>query len=85
MQRFAFLVTLAQSIITRGIKMPCLFQIANPDIKDAVKGADVLVFVVPHQFVRGLCAQMNGHLKPGCTGISLIKVSTAPHSAVLAE
>ena len=26
-----------------------LFQTANPDVADAVKDADILVFVVPHQ------------------------------------
>ncbi|KAK2833989.1 hypothetical protein Q7C36_014690 [Tachysurus vachellii] len=46
---------------------------AVPDITEAVAGADILVFVVPHQFIGKLCDQMKPHLKPGAIGISLIK------------
>ncbi|KAG5267584.1 hypothetical protein AALO_G00223350 [Alosa alosa] len=47
--------------------------VAVPEITDAVKGADILVFVLPHQFIRKLCDQMKAHVKPGMIGISLIK------------
>jgi len=47
--------------------------IAVPDLGDASRDADLLVFVVPHQFIRRLCGIMKGNLKPGCIGISLIK------------
>ncbi|XP_017340737.1 glycerol-3-phosphate dehydrogenase 1c [Ictalurus punctatus] len=47
--------------------------IAVPDITEAVDGADILVFVVPHQFIGKLCDQMKPHVKPGAIGISLIK------------
>ncbi|XP_038599365.1 glycerol-3-phosphate dehydrogenase [NAD(+)], cytoplasmic-like [Tachyglossus aculeatus] len=47
--------------------------VAVPDVVDAVAGADILVFVLPHQFIAPTCAQMAGHLKPGAFGISLIK------------
>ncbi|MCJ8735502.1 hypothetical protein PDJAM_G00247770 [Pangasius djambal] len=47
--------------------------IAVPDITEAVAGADILVFVVPHQFIGKLCDQMKPHVKPGAIGISLIK------------
>ncbi|KAB5565246.1 hypothetical protein PHYPO_G00238910 [Pangasianodon hypophthalmus] len=47
--------------------------IAVPDITEAVAGADILVFVVPHQFIGKLCDQMKLHVKPGAIGISLIK------------
>ena len=33
----------------------------------------MLVFVVPHQFVRGVCDQLRGKLGPNCKAISLIK------------
>jgi len=38
-----------------------------------VKDADVLVWVLPHQFVRGICKQIVGKIKPNAIGISLIK------------
>lgn len=47
--------------------------IANPDIVDCAKDADILVFVIPHQFVKGICKSIKGKLKPGAFGISLIK------------
>ncbi|XP_053497666.1 glycerol-3-phosphate dehydrogenase 1c isoform X2 [Ictalurus furcatus] len=48
-------------------------MIAVPDITEAIDGADILVFVVPHQFIGKLCDQMKPHVKPGAIGISLIK------------
>ncbi|XP_062854168.1 glycerol-3-phosphate dehydrogenase 1c [Trichomycterus rosablanca] len=47
--------------------------IAVPDITEAAAGADLLIFVVPHQFIRKLCDQIKPHIKPGAIGISLIK------------
>uniref|UniRef100_A0A672HVE8 Glycerol-3-phosphate dehydrogenase [NAD(+)] n=1 Tax=Salarias fasciatus TaxID=181472 RepID=A0A672HVE8_SALFA len=47
--------------------------VAVPDITEAVKGANVLVFVVPHQFIGKLCDQMKPHVTEGTIGISLIK------------
>lgn len=47
--------------------------VAVPEIVDAVKGVDILVFVLPHQFITKLCDQMKPHVKPGMIGISLIK------------
>lgn len=47
--------------------------VAVPDIAQAVEGANLLVFVVPHQFIRGLCAKIKGHAATGALGISLIK------------
>ncbi|XP_012683488.2 glycerol-3-phosphate dehydrogenase [NAD(+)], cytoplasmic-like [Clupea harengus] len=44
-----------------------------PEVVDAVKGADILVFVLPHQFIGKLCDQIKSHVKPGVIGISLIK------------
>ena len=45
-----------------------------PDLLNASKDADILVFVVPHQFVRGFCEKLKGNIKPNTIGISLIKV-----------
>lgn len=47
--------------------------VAVPDVTEAVKGAAILVFVIPHQFVSNLCDQIKPHLKEGAIGISLIK------------
>merc|ERR1712110_1366527 len=44
-----------------------------PDIVRAAEGADVLVFVIPHQFIERSCAPLKGKLKAGAMGISLIK------------
>jgi len=47
--------------------------IANPDAKATAKDADILIFVVPHQFIHRICADLKGNLKPGALGVSLIK------------
>lgn len=47
--------------------------VAVPDITEAVKGASILIFVVPHQFIGKLCDQMKPHITEGTIGISLIK------------
>lgn len=40
---------------------------------EAAKDADYLIFVVPHQFVRGLCTTLLGKIKPTAIALSLIK------------
>ncbi|XP_043942372.1 glycerol-3-phosphate dehydrogenase 1-like protein [Protopterus annectens] len=47
--------------------------VAVPDIKEVVAEADLLVFVVPHQFIRKLCDEMVGRVSQKALGISLIK------------
>jgi len=47
--------------------------IAVPDIVDAAADADFLIFVLPHQFIKRACAPLVGKLKPGATGLSLVK------------
>uniref|UniRef100_A0A673YHD8 Glycerol-3-phosphate dehydrogenase [NAD(+)] n=1 Tax=Salmo trutta TaxID=8032 RepID=A0A673YHD8_SALTR len=47
--------------------------VAVPEITEAVKGASVLIFVIPHQFIGRLCDQMKPHITQGTIGISLIK------------
>lgn len=46
---------------------------AVPDMKEAAKDADVLIFVTPHQFVTQTCAELKGVVKPTARAISLIK------------
>lgn len=47
--------------------------VAKPNLKDVVEGADILIFCAPHQFLRKICKDIAGHVKPGAIGISLIK------------
>lgn len=47
--------------------------IANPDILDTAQDADILVVVIPHQFVARALSPLTGKLKPGAHGISLVK------------
>ncbi|MBN3291323.1 GPD1L protein, partial [Polypterus senegalus] len=55
-----------------GYKLPHNV-VAIPSLKDAAKDADVLVFVVPHQFIRKLCDEMVGTVSRRALGITLIK------------
>ncbi|XP_072235838.1 glycerol-3-phosphate dehydrogenase 1-like protein [Leuresthes tenuis] len=47
--------------------------VAVPDITEAVKGAKILIFVIPHQFISKLCDQIKPCVTEGTVGISLIK------------
>jgi glycerol-3-phosphate dehydrogenase (NAD+) len=47
--------------------------VAVPDVVEAAKDADILIFVVPHQFIRGLCKALDGKIKPSARAVSLIK------------
>ncbi|XP_053595679.1 glycerol-3-phosphate dehydrogenase [NAD(+)], cytoplasmic [Microplitis demolitor] len=47
--------------------------IAVPDVVEAAADADILVFVVPHQFIRRICSTLLGKIKPTACGLSLIK------------
>uniref|UniRef100_A0A8C5XEN7 Glycerol-3-phosphate dehydrogenase [NAD(+)] n=1 Tax=Microcebus murinus TaxID=30608 RepID=A0A8C5XEN7_MICMU len=47
--------------------------VAVPDVVQAAMDADILIFVVPHQFIGKICDQLKGHLKKNTIGISLIK------------
>lgn len=49
--------------------------IAIPDVVESAKDADILIFVVPHQFIRNICNSLLGKIKPTAVGLSLIKVS----------
>ncbi|XP_034279206.1 glycerol-3-phosphate dehydrogenase 1-like protein [Pantherophis guttatus] len=47
--------------------------VAVPEVVEAVEESDILIFVVPHQFIPKICEQLTGHVKAGAIGISLIK------------
>lgn len=61
---------------------------AIPDVIEAVRLAKILVFVIPHQFISGVCEQIKSHVTEGTIGISLIKVTLplvlpSPHLVLL--
>ncbi|KAE8676766.1 Glycerol-3-phosphate dehydrogenase [Hibiscus syriacus] len=47
--------------------------IADPDLENAVKDANLLVFVTPHQFMEGICKRLVGKVREDAEAISLIK------------
>ncbi|XP_050297873.1 glycerol-3-phosphate dehydrogenase [NAD(+)], cytoplasmic isoform X1 [Anthonomus grandis grandis] len=47
--------------------------VAIPDVVEAAKDADILIFVVPHQFIRTLCSTLLGKIKATAIALSLIK------------
>ncbi|KAG4182225.1 hypothetical protein ERO13_A09G031100v2 [Gossypium hirsutum] len=47
--------------------------IADPDLDNAVKDANMLVFVTPHQFMEGICKRLVGKVRGDVEAISLIK------------
>ena len=49
-------------------------QFAEADPKIAAEGADVLVFVMPHAFIRGICKQIKDAVKKDAVGVTLITV-----------
>ncbi|KAI8988959.1 glycerol-3-phosphate dehydrogenase [NAD+] [Pilobolus umbonatus] len=55
-----------------GIRFPPNIT-AVPDLVDAAQDASVIVFVLPHQFVRGVCEKMRDAIAPNAKAISLIK------------
>ncbi|GAA49767.1 glycerol-3-phosphate dehydrogenase (NAD+) [Clonorchis sinensis] len=55
-----------------GVRLPCNV-VATPDLLHATQDADVLIFVLPHQFLQRVCHQMKPALKQGVYGVSLMK------------
>lgn len=56
----------------KGYKLPSNV-VAVPDVVETAQDADILIFVIPHAFVPGICKPLVGKLKSGAIGISLIK------------
>ncbi|TKS70691.1 Glycerol-3-phosphate dehydrogenase [NAD(+)], cytoplasmic [Collichthys lucidus] len=58
--------------------------LAVADLAESVKGADILIFVVPHQFIVKVCDTIKDHIKKDAIGISLIKgVDASPEGLKL--
>lgn len=55
-----------------GVKLPSNVK-AMPNLLEACEEANVLVFVLPHQFIDGICKQLVGKLRHDTVGVSLIK------------
>jgi len=55
-----------------GIKLPANV-LAVPDVAESVTGSDILVWVLPHQFVPRLCGQIKDVVKPDAVSLSCIK------------
>ncbi|PWA49719.1 glycerol-3-phosphate dehydrogenase [Artemisia annua] len=47
--------------------------VADPDLENAVRDANMLVFVTPHQFMEGICKRLIGKTRSDAQAISLIK------------
>ncbi|NXU13174.1 GPD1L protein, partial [Pardalotus punctatus] len=47
--------------------------IAVPNLKEAVQDADLLVFVIPHQYIHKVCDEITGQVPKKALGITLIK------------
>ncbi|KAF8104323.1 hypothetical protein N665_0174s0009 [Sinapis alba] len=47
--------------------------VADPDLENAVKEANMLVFVTPHQFMGGICKNLKGKVTGEVEAISLVK------------
>lgn len=55
-----------------GIQLPDNV-IANPSLIEAVKGSTILIFNMPHQFIKKTCDTIRGHIVPYARGVSCIK------------
>ncbi|CAI4787358.1 CFF_collapsed_G0050050.mRNA.1.CDS.1 [Saccharomyces cerevisiae] len=47
--------------------------VADPDLLHSIKGADILVFNIPHQFLPNIVKQLQGHVAPHVRAISCLK------------
>ncbi|BFZ57854.1 glycerol-3-phosphate dehydrogenase [Savitreella phatthalungensis] len=56
----------------KGVTCPPNLR-AVPVVREAARDADVLVVVIPHQFVDNVCTDLKGFIKPGAVAISGIK------------
>ena len=64
-----------------GIKLPTNI-VAVPELLKTVEKATLLIFVLPHQFVKGVCEQLYEHLELDARAISLIKGVDASSSGI---
>ncbi|KAJ8782683.1 hypothetical protein J1605_010002 [Eschrichtius robustus] len=48
-------------------------KVAVANLSEAVQDADLLVFVIPHQFIHRICEEITGRVAKDALGITLIK------------
>mmetsp|Transcript_19075 Transcript_19075/g.31243 ORF Transcript_19075/g.31243 Transcript_19075/m.31243 type:complete len:707 (+) Transcript_19075:131-2251(+) len=65
-----------------GITLPENVR-AVPDLGDACKDADILIFVLPHQFLGRLIPTIKSVMAPGAFGVSLIKGFDADKNGIV--
>jgi hypothetical protein len=53
------------------------WQVAYADVVEAVKDADILLFILPHQFVERTCNAIKSHVKKNAFAVSFSKVGRA--------
>uniref|UniRef100_A0A7E4W9N6 Glycerol-3-phosphate dehydrogenase [NAD(+)] n=1 Tax=Panagrellus redivivus TaxID=6233 RepID=A0A7E4W9N6_PANRE len=57
--------------------------VAVTDVVETAKDADILIFVIPHQFVTRVSKSLAGKIKPDAVALSLIKgLSTVPSDGI---
>ena len=49
-------------------------QVALSDLDVAVFDADILIFVVPYQYIHDVCDKLRGKVKSSALAVSLVKV-----------
>lgn len=47
--------------------------VAEPDLLEAVKGSNILIFNIPHQFLETILQQLKGHVSPKTRAVSCLK------------
>jgi len=52
-----------------------MWQVALSDLDVAVYDADILVFVVPYQYIHEVCDKLRGKVKSTAIAVSLVKVN----------
>jgi len=57
-------------------------EVALSDLDDAVFDADILVFVVPYQYIHDVCEKLRGRVKSSALAVSLVKVAISQHADV---
>lgn len=69
--------SLGPACLGRGVTVSSSspWQVAVPNLQEAVQDADMLVFVIPHQFIHRICDEITGKVPKKARGITLIKVT----------
>lgn len=69
---FSICVDQANTRYLKGISCPSNL-IATTDLEEVAATSDILIMVVPHQFVVNICNRMKSHVLPSAMALSCIK------------